>query len=399
MDGGNAHVARAGLPPTASSRTSAAVSALDIFTSVLGVIGVWLMIRQNVWGWPVGLIQVALSGWIFYQSKLYSDTILQAVYFVLQAYGWWYWLRGGSRKTPPPITSLSSRAILVWCAGAAVLTFVHGWGMARYTDAALPWWDAFILIAGLMAQWWQARKYLECWAGWVVVNLVSVGVYWVKNLGVFSALAVVFLALAIAGHVAWRRAFRVRRVAVFGPESTGKTMLAEFLGKHFREPVVPEYAREFWDRKGAITLSDIPAIAHHQAETEDARAESAHRVLICDTDALTTVLWSDLLYHDCPVAVRASAESRARRYAVYLLLNTDVPFTPDPQRVFPDEAARERCMVLWREALVSRGLPFVEIRGTWPQREMAAIAAVEQLLAAGPVGGKITANAAARDIS
>jgi NadR type nicotinamide-nucleotide adenylyltransferase len=178
-----------------------------------------------------------------------------------------------------------------------------------------------------------------------------------------------------------------RRIAIFGPESTGKTDLAARLAAHFRAPLVAEYAREFWDRHGAIALGDIAGIAREQWRREDDAVRQCHLIsdihpgglVICDTEALTTVLWSDLLYGTCPEEVRRGAETRCRNYALYLLLDTDVPFVPDPQRCFPDPADREKCRRIWRGALDRRGLPFVEIAGDWAAREQAAIAAVEQL--------------------
>ena len=77
--------------------------------------------------------------------------------------------------------------------------------MRRTTDAALPHWDAFILVASLAAQWLQARKVLECWGGWIVVNVVAIGVYWVKDLRLTAGLYLVFLAMAAWGWREWRR--------------------------------------------------------------------------------------------------------------------------------------------------------------------------------------------------
>ncbi|MFI5337130.1 MAG: AAA family ATPase [Opitutales bacterium] len=173
------------------------------------------------------------------------------------------------------------------------------------------------------------------------------------------------------------------RVAVYGPESTGKTTLAARLAGHFRAPLVAEYAREFWDAHGAIALSDIPVIAREQWRREDAAAAQADRLIICDTEALTTMLWSDLLYGSCPDEIRRGTEERATGYALHLLLDIDVPFAPDPQRCFPDAEGRARCRHLWHEALESRGRPYRWIRGNWAERERAAIAAVEELLAQG----------------
>ena len=177
------------------------------------------------------------------------------------------------------------------------------------------------------------------------------------------------------------------RIAVYGPESTGKTQLAEKLAAHFRAPLVAEYARERWDQQGALGLEDMLPIAREQWRREDAAAQAAgplsddqsRGLVICDTDALTTMLWSDLLYGTCPEELRRGAEKRCRNYALYLLLDIDVPFAPDPQRCFPDPADREKCMRIWRGALERRNLPFADIRGHWAAREAAALAAIQKL--------------------
>lgn len=179
----------------------------------------------------------------------------------------------------------------------------------------------------------------------------------------------------------------VKRVVVFGPESTGKTTLAQRLAAHFGEPWAAEFVREYWDaHDGVITAASLDAIGRGQVANEDAAAAGARRVVFGDTDLLTCVLWNDVLFPGaCPAWVRAEAEARARRTDLFLLCVTDVPWEPDPQRCFPDEAGRQRAMALWRAALAERGLPWVEIRGKWAERERAAIAAVEELLKRGAI--------------
>ena len=174
-----------------------------------------------------------------------------------------------------------------------------------------------------------------------------------------------------------------RRIVIFGTESTGKTTLAQRLAAHFGEPWAPEFVREFWDlRGGKIGAEDLGSIALGQMANEDLAISRARCVVFFDTDLLTCTLWNDTLYPGaCPPWVRVEAQERARGHTLYLLCDTDVPFAPDPQRCFPDPESRERARTLWREALVSRGRPFVEIRGGWPERERAAIAAVERVLA------------------
>jgi nicotinamide riboside kinase len=174
----------------------------------------------------------------------------------------------------------------------------------------------------------------------------------------------------------------VHRVVLFGTESTGKSSLAARLAGRFGEPWSPEYVRQYWDEHdGRIAAGDLEAIARGQIAGEDEAAGGAGRLVFHDTDLLTHVLWVDLLFPGCCAPwVRGEAEKRARSASLYLLCAADIPFAPDPQRVFPDEAARAENAKRWREALAMRGLPFVEIAGEGAQREARAVAAVQGLL-------------------
>lgn len=183
------------------------MSPWEIIGTVLGVIGVWLMIRQNIWGWPVGLVQVSVYAWVFYDVKLYSDALLQGCFFAIQLYGWIHWLRGAhvAAQSNLPVTRLAPVSLALWLVVGAGATVAWGTFMARATDAALPYWDAGILVFSLIAQWWQARKHLECWAGWLGVNTVAIGVYWAKDLHLTAGLYLVFWVMAVWGWREWRR--------------------------------------------------------------------------------------------------------------------------------------------------------------------------------------------------
>jgi HTH-type transcriptional regulator, transcriptional repressor of NAD biosynthesis genes len=171
----------------------------------------------------------------------------------------------------------------------------------------------------------------------------------------------------------------LKRVCIFGPESTGKSTLAAALAKHFETLHAAEYARPLLDPKGGrCDWDDITRIARGQAATEDALAQQANRVLICDTDVLTTVVWSEILFGSVPEQVRQMAEHR--QYDLYLLLDVDVPWVSDGQRFFSSPQVRREIFIRFQQALESRCRPHLVICGTWDERYRVACQAVERLL-------------------
>lgn len=174
------------------------------------------------------------------------------------------------------------------------------------------------------------------------------------------------------------RPYFLKRVCVFGPESTGKSTLAADLAAHYGTVHVAEWARTWLDpRGGRCEPSDVPIIGLGQRAAEDALARQARRVLFCDTDALTTTIWSDWLTGDCPPELRR--EARERRYDLTLLLDVDVPWVDDTQRFLPDQ--REAFFARCEAALVAHQRPYRIIRGDWEARRSQAIQAVDALLA------------------
>lgn len=180
------------------------------------------------------------------------------------------------------------------------------------------------------------------------------------------------------------------RIAVYGPESTGKTTLAEFLAAHFGEPWAPEYVRAFWDaRGGVIQAGDLAEIARGQIANEEAAVARARRVMFSDTELLTNVIWADLLFPgECPSWVRDEAEKRCRAFALYLFCETDLPWVYDPQRCFPDEAGRAMCRRVFEQTLLGRNLPHVLIRGSWEERRRQAVDFVNAVLAGRAILGE-----------
>ena len=183
--------------------------ALELTAVALGLACVWLTVRQNIWCWPTGLAMVTLYIVIFYDAKLYSDMLLQVVYIFLQLYGWHAWLHGGRDRTALAVSFLPTRHVALWLAACFAGTILLGGGMHRHTDASFPYVDAFTTVASLIAQWLMARKVLESWLVWIIVDVVSIGLYLAKELYPTAGLYTVFLFLATIGFFAWRRTISV----------------------------------------------------------------------------------------------------------------------------------------------------------------------------------------------
>jgi nicotinamide mononucleotide transporter len=181
---------------------------IEAIATIFGVIAVWLVVKRNIWCWPTGLVQVILYVWIFYQANLYSDMILHVIYIFMQLYGWYHWLHGDANHHHLPVTK-TGRGLWVWIVVIWVGTFLWGGLMAGYTNASLPYPDAFTTVASLAAQWLTARKKLESWILWIVVDVVAVFIYYYKALYFTTGLYLIFLVLAAYGWLEWRKAVNV----------------------------------------------------------------------------------------------------------------------------------------------------------------------------------------------
>lgn len=192
-------------------KAAAGERAIEWLAVALGLANVGLLIRRNILNYPFGLAMVAIYAVIFTREKLYSDALLQLFFFVVQIYGWLHWRRSRDTDGLVIVGRLTPLAGLAYAIAAASGTYALGAFMSRHTDAAFPYWDASIAALSVVAQIMMARRRLEHWFVWILVDVLAIALYWTKGLQPTATLYAIFLIMSVAGFFSWRGSFRAQR--------------------------------------------------------------------------------------------------------------------------------------------------------------------------------------------
>ncbi|MEO5976112.1 MAG: ATP-binding protein [Chryseolinea sp.] len=169
----------------------------------------------------------------------------------------------------------------------------------------------------------------------------------------------------------------VKKVAVIGPECTGKSALSEYLAGYFKTGWVPEYARGYIDHLVRPYLqSDLLTIAHGQMRIEDEWQRDSNNLLICDTNLYVIKVWSEFKFGNCDEEILKYIGTR--KYDLYLLTYVDIPWQDDPLREHPEK--REELYSIYLNEMKNQSVPFVEIKGAREDRQKTAVDAIENIL-------------------
>jgi nicotinamide mononucleotide transporter len=178
--------------------------AWEALAVVLAVAYLLLAIRQNIWCWAAAAVSTSLYLFIMYDSKLYMQSLLQLYYLAMAAYGWYNWRRPQTAGGELPVTVWPLRYHAIAIGAVLLLVLVSAGLLQRYSDGALPYLDAFTAWGAVVTTFMVARKILENWLYWFVIDSVSIGLYLDRELYLTAALFALYLVLVVVGYRSWR---------------------------------------------------------------------------------------------------------------------------------------------------------------------------------------------------
>ena len=179
---------------------------IEAVGALAGLISVVLLIRQNIWNWPFGVLYAGLSVYLFIKVPLLGQVVLNGYFLLMNLYGWWLWLRNPQTTEDALVVTRASFATLALTLGLASLgVVVLGLLFDQFTESMYPPVDIGIALLSTAAMWLQARKKLESWLFWFVINLASVGLFIAVGNYFYALLYTLYVPMAVQGFVAWRR--------------------------------------------------------------------------------------------------------------------------------------------------------------------------------------------------
>jgi len=186
-------------------------SGYELTAVVLAIGYLLLAIRQNIWCWLFAAASTAIYIVLFFHAKLYMESLLNVFYLAMAVYGWWVWRNAAGALNVLPVSVWVWNTHLVAIAIIVGLSMSTGYLLNRFTDAAFPYVDSMTTFSAVWATFLVARKVLENWWYWLVIDLVSIMIYWSRDLQLTSVLFAVYVSLIPLGIAAWTRSYRTSK--------------------------------------------------------------------------------------------------------------------------------------------------------------------------------------------
>ena len=177
----------------------------ELIAFLIALVGVLLTARGHIAGWLFGILGSAMYIPVFFETRLYAESSLQSFYVLMGIYGWWQWLRMGKKSEERPVQQIGKTAIIVLSLLLLVGTGVLGFCLDEYSNTDVPYFDACMGVAGLLITWMMARKYIENWYCWMLVDIVNSGLFIYKHLVLTAFLYIAMALLALYGAKRWKK--------------------------------------------------------------------------------------------------------------------------------------------------------------------------------------------------
>lgn len=186
---------------------------LEFSSLVFGLLCVYFLIKENILTFICGIIYVIISFFIFWEARLYGDFLLHIIFLLLNIYGWYNWVKGSSpSESELKVTSLDSKnfvqIIVLTLLGVLVFAQILKIGpslIEGMEPASLPLWDSVTSVLSVTGMWLTTKKKIQNWYFWFIVDILATGIYFYKELYFYSLLYFVYIFLAVAGYLAWRK--------------------------------------------------------------------------------------------------------------------------------------------------------------------------------------------------
>ncbi|MFT5499977.1 MAG: nicotinamide mononucleotide transporter [Woeseiaceae bacterium] len=194
-----------------------AMAAPEVIAVLFALFYLVLAIRQNIWCWYCAAISTAFFVYVYFSANLYMESVLNVFYFGMAIYGWYKWRPVSSGKKELPVSVLSRQTHVLAVVCIMLISATSGYFLSSYTDAAFPYIDSATTFAAIWATYLVARKVLENWWYWLLIDIASVFIYWSRDLELTSILFVLYVALIPIGLVSWTRSYRLEQGATAMP--------------------------------------------------------------------------------------------------------------------------------------------------------------------------------------
>ena len=178
---------------------------LEILGTIVGLVYLYLEYKADIWLWLASIIMPAIYLVVFYDAGLYADTAINIYYLVVAIYGWFSWKYGSGKSSELAISNISPRQIVAMVGLYAVMQVAISLALLHLTDSDVPWFNGLTSALSIVGMWMLARKWIEQWIVWIVVDILSAGLYCHKGLYLTAILYALYAVIAIFGYRKWKQ--------------------------------------------------------------------------------------------------------------------------------------------------------------------------------------------------